>query len=272
MKEFMRKHPIPVAVVCLAMGIAAIHLPVHDIPGLSVVRFVMTAILFGVITAMGGGGSLRRVREGAADTLRKSVYPLILAVLMGALMVAAAISGNSMNTEGLAVKEIEFLILCASIGLFEESLFRGVLFSGLLRKMGGTRKGILWAVLLSSLIFGFVHVEDYIFGGSYDLIGCVQSLLKILQSGALGFLLAALYMKNKNMWMIALVHGINDFFPMQAAIMGNASLGNYVGSGEGGIILAGVYLFYFLLYIPVLITSVRIINRQELPEYGIFKE
>ncbi len=272
MKEFMRKRPILVALVCLGIGIAAIKLPVYNIPGLSVVRFVMTAIMFGVIAVMGGGGSLLRVREGAADTLRKSIYPLILAVLMGALMVMAALFGNMMNTEGLAATEFKFLILCASIGLFEESLFRGVLFSGLLRKMGGTRKGILGAVLLSSLIFGFVHVEDYIFGGSYDLVGCVQSVLKILQSGALGFLLAALYMKNKNMWMIALVHGLNDFFPMQAVILGNASLGNYVGSGEGGVILIGIYLVYFLLYIPVIISSVRIIKKQELPEYGVFGE
>ena len=272
MKEFMRKQPILVALVCLGIGIVAIKLPVYSIPGLSVVRFVMTAILFGVITVMGGGGSLLRVREGAADTLRKSVYPLILAFLVGGLMVMAAVFGNNVNTEGLAAKEIKYLVLCASIGLFEESLFRGVLFSGLLRKMGSTQKGILGAVLLSSLIFGFIHVENYVFGGSYDLVGCVQAVLKILQSGALGFLLAALYMKNKNIWMIALVHGLNDFFPMQAAIIGSASLGNYVGSGTEGVGLSVVYLVYFLLYIPMIVLSVRIIKKQELPEYGVFKD
>lgn len=273
MKEFMRKQPILVALVCLGIGIVAIKLPVHDILGLAAVRFVMTAILFGVITVMGGGGSLLYVREGAADTLRKSAYPLVLAFLMGVLMIAAAFFGNMINPEGLAVTEIKYLILCASIGLFEESLFRGVLFSGMLKKMGGTQKGILGAVLLSSLIFGFIHVEDYVFGGSYDLIGCVQSVLKILQSGALGFLLATLYMKNKNMWMIALVHGLNDFFPMQAVILGNASLGNYAGAGgAGGIALIVIYLIYFLLYIPMIVLSVRIIKKQKLPEYGIFTD
>ena len=42
-------------------------------------------------------------------------------------------------------------------GLFEEVLFRGLVLKILLRKTGGTKKGIIGAFIISAALFGVVH-------------------------------------------------------------------------------------------------------------------
>ena len=49
-------------------------------------------------------------------------------------------------------------LLCLSVGLYEEALFRVLLLGGLLSGRGAARNGVVTAVLVSSVAFGAAHV------------------------------------------------------------------------------------------------------------------
>ena len=259
MIKAMRKHPILVAIIGLIIGVVGIvYVPLKNTPiQMTIVRLVLSAIMIGIMILMGGKEKLLKLKDGFGYTLRKCRYILIL---------------NYGFSPELITKEISYFVLCITIGLFEEGLFRGVIFQGLVRKTGSTRKGIWMAVIISSLIFGFVHVYTYVIGGRYDLVGIIESIGKTIQTGIIGIILAAVYIKTKNFWAIALVHTLNDFFLMQVVMFANANLGGYVLTGSEGIRTIATYIFQVILYIPAIVKSVKIIKEIEVPEYGTFEE
>ena len=273
MIQTMKKHPILVAIIGLIIGVAGIvYIPAKDGPiQMAILRLVLAAIMIGIMILMGAKKTLLKVKEGFGFTLRKSTYILIIAFILGMLVFIPGILNNGFSQE-LLLKELSYFILCITIGLFEESLFRGIVFQGILRKTGNTRKGIWIAVIISSLIFGAVHVYTYIVGGTYDLVGIIESIGKTLQTGAIGILLATIYLKTKNFWAIALVHTLNDFFLMQVMMFTDMSLGGYVGSGGDGIRTIITYAIQLIIYIPALVKAAKILKEIEVPEYGVFEE
>ena len=116
--------------------------------------------------------------------------------------------GTAMKNEGMVsdwpLQLALVIMLCLLVGTFEEGLFRGVVFSGLLARFGETRRGLIGAVIVSSLIFGFVHVTPSIMNGQVVTgLDMAQAALKTLQAGILGAFLAALFLKTRNIWGIA---------------------------------------------------------------------
>ena len=268
MLEKIRKHSILVAIIGLVIGVGGIlYVPFNDGPlQMTLLRIVLAAIMIGIMLVMGAKKSLQKVKEGFGFTLRKSSYILILAFLLGMLVFIPGFLNYGFSKD-LLIKELSYFILCITIGLF-----RGVLFQGLLRKTGDTHKGIWISIIISSLIFGFVHVYTYVIGGNYDLIGIIESIGKTLQTGAIGVLLAAVYLKTKNFWAVALVHTLNDFLLMQVIMFTDTSLGSYVSSGETGVIAIISYIIQFLLYVPALVKATHIIKDIKVPEFGVFEK
>ena len=271
MVKTMRKYPILVAIIGLIIGVASIvYIPIgKDGPlSMALLRIVLSAIMIGIMILMGARKSLSNVKEGFSYTLRQNRYLLILALILGMLVFIPGVLNFGFSTD-LLIKELSYFMLCITIGLFEESLFRGIVFQGILRKTGNTHKGTWGAIIVSSIIFGAVHVYTYIVGGSHDLTGIIESIGKTLQTGVIGVLLAAVYLKTKNLWAIALVHTLNDFFLMQAIMFTNNTLGNYVTGGTDGVI---IYVVQVLLYVPALVKAIKIIKEVKVPEYGVFEE
>ena len=273
--KMMRKNLIPVTAAAFLLGWCGMkYLPYEEtILNMILVRFILGAFLLGVMVCMGAKESLCTVKKGMGFTLRSSVYILIISGLLSMSAVVTAVVRYGIP-DGFLSAEIGNLILALSVGIFEEALFRGVLLQGLLRKMGGTKNGLWGAVLLSAIIFGALHVINYILGGSYDLVGIIQTIGKSLQAGIFGLLLAAIYLKTHNFWAIAVVHMINDFVGFQVSIMQSGTPGDtsYVNAGGMGIAASVGYLLMVVLYIPVVIKSVRYIREMKVPEYGLYKE
>ncbi len=158
-------------------------------------------------------------------------------------------------------------------GVLEESMLRGLVFNALLSKEGGSYKGIFTAIIISSLFFGFLHVAPDFFSSfpHISLDAASQMIGKTLESGMVGFLLAAIYLRNHNIWNIALIHALNDFFLMVPVYMLNTGTGNYVqssGALSGGL----VYYIEIILSIPYIITAIRIVKHTPLPQYGFYEE
>ena len=170
-RTFARSHPLLVTAVGLAIGLAVIWFVPSDgsLANMMFIRLGLTIVMFAIMA---------------------------VALVMGVFVLL----GTAMKNEGMVsdwpLQLALVIMLCLLVGTFEEGLFRGIVFSGLLARFGETRRGLIGAVIVSSLIFGFVHVTPSIMNGQVVTgLDMAQAALKTLQAGILGAFLASLFLK-----------------------------------------------------------------------------
>lgn len=99
-----------------------------------------------------------------------------------------------------------FVMECLAIGLFEEAAFRGVILLSAAEQRHGTKKELLVAVLLSSAIFGGVHLVN-LFAGA----GLGSVIRQIGYSFLIGAMCSVVLLKTANIWLCVLLHAVYDF-------------------------------------------------------------
>jgi uncharacterized protein len=95
----------------------------------------------------------------------------------------------------LSLNPISFLIPALAIGIsssvFEEILFRGIIFRITEEKLGS-----VWALIISSSIFGFAHIAN----PNSTIFSAVAITIEA------GLLLGAAYIYSKNLWLPIFIH------------------------------------------------------------------
>lgn len=100
-----------------------------------------------------------------------------------------------------------FLLLCVVTGIFEEALFRGVMFKGLASalRLNGTSRPLLGAALVSSVVFGVLHISGGVpFSGSELVVA--QLFAKAMQATLFGLIMAGLFAQWASIWPAAALH------------------------------------------------------------------
>lgn len=134
---------------------------------------------------------------GAPDPFR-SVGLVWLPLLYSTFAILIAFTNES-TMPRVAMLTLAFKM--AAVGISEELMFRGVLLAGLL-----TRYTVWPSVLASSVIFGLVHtLNGFTTGDVPDALW--QSAGAFLQG--LGY--AAIRLRTRSVWPMAMVHSIWDF-------------------------------------------------------------
>jgi len=219
-----------------------------------------------------GGTSLLHPRHASLGyALRTSWW--LLAVSTGLTVVDAfGAFSTSFNVQADWLQRTWYaLALCATIGFSEEAMFRGLLMGGLLDAFGSDRRGVMTAVVLSSVLFGAAHIEWWSLNYA-DPVQLAQAVLKIAQTGLFGFFLGALTICSKSILGPALIHGLADFiiFFYSYSLMGEGLEVDYVSSGSEGMETMWLYLVMIVLYIPLVVKGVRMLRDVPLPEHGAF--
>ena len=164
------------------------------------------------------------------------------------------------------------LFLCVGIGFFEEGMCRGALLGGLMAKFGRTKAGVWFAVILSSLAFGAMHID---FSSDIDpsnWLTMAQAALKILQTGMYGFVLAAVAVRTRSIFWPALLHGLDDFllFVPDVVLLGDTVETEYVSTGDDAMVSVIFYIIICVLYIPLVVKGVKLLLSVEAPDRGAF--
>lgn len=137
-----------------------------------------------------------------------------------------------------------FALYCLSVGVFEEFVFRGIVFPLFAGYFESNKSGLIKTFLFSSVTFGAVHLFN-IFAGA----GIGPTILQVGYSTLIGGLCAFALMKTKNLIFPAITHAVYDFCGLL--------LSNDLGLGNGvyfdlptGIMMAvvGVAAGVFVLY------------------------
>lgn len=154
--------------------------------------------------------------------------------------------GNMRFVRTETVDVLCFALYCLSVGLFEEFVFRGVVFSALASIFPKDKKGLVKTFVVSSVLFGIVHLAN-IFGGA----GIVPTLLQVLYTTLMGGVFAFVLLKTKNLFCCAFVHGLYNFGGLLLDTPERMGLGTGVVFDTGTVLLTvilGVCVAVFVLW------------------------
>lgn len=187
----------------------AIPVPAGDVAGALWREGGCRLLYAAAVCAMLGLYGLRPSRAAFCGRKKTAVRPsatvaalLILAVAVNNFPISTLLTGKAQIVAWGALPALVFT--CLTTALFEELLFRGILLRLFLARTGYARKGAFAAVLLSSAIFGAMHLLNLAAGadpggtllqvGYSFLIGCAcAALCCLFGSLLLPILFHALY-------------------------------------------------------------------------------
>ena len=136
-----------------------------------------------------------------------------------------------------------------STGLLEEVVFRGLVLKVLLRKTGGTKKGIIKAFIISAVFFGVVHSIHLFWTTPLDVLFSVTFAM------AGGMLLGAVYLRTKTLIVPILLHSLLN---LSGGIFDAFTSSEYTATQ---ITLADVILFTLIGTLPIIITALVLLRK-----------
>lgn len=99
-----------------------------------------------------------------------------------------------------------YALQCLLVGFFEEMAFRGCIFTMVLQKKRKTKADIFWAIVISSAIFGAIHLVNIFVGASP-----VAVILQIGYSFLIGGMCSVVLMKTGCIWHCVMLHAVYNF-------------------------------------------------------------
>lgn len=136
-----------------------------------------------------------------------------------------------------------FALYCLTIGLFEETVFRGILFSILCERFSKDKKGLVKAFVFSSVIFALAHLFNIFVGA-----GIGETLLQVCYTILTGGLFAFAFIKTKNIMSAVVIHAVYNF---SGLILSTSGLGTGIVFDLGTVItmlIVSVVVGIFVLY------------------------
>jgi membrane protease YdiL (CAAX protease family) len=102
-----------------------------------------------------------------------------------------------------------------------------IINDGLLYQFRGNKHIFAWIGLITTLVFGWIHVAS---AASSSPLAIAQAVLKTSSAGIMGFALLILYWKTRNFWAVALAHALYDSLPLIAGQLFDTGVkvGSYV--------------------------------------------
>jgi membrane protease YdiL (CAAX protease family) len=141
------------------------------------------------------------------------------------------------------------LVHTAMAGVMEELLFRGLVLSVLVAAWGGTRRGVVGAVVVSALLFGASHLLNL----ASSSIGI--TFLQASEAALSAVLYGALVLAGGSLWPAVALHGMVNVF---VNVVAENSAGFAVGVDD--------YLVFLLLQLPALLYGVRLLATVPVPQ------
>ena len=225
--------------------------------------------------ALGGASLMRPQLAPIVDTFHRLRWLVVVSGLEVALQLLAFTTGDYSLSPNWPLYLLHILLLCMMIGMFEEIVFRGIILNGLLAPLGERRDGVLKALLISSLLFGAAHLIGQDTDWS-DRLQATQAILKVAQTGVLGFVFGVCAIHQRNLTGVAVFHGFTDFVLMVLPYMlsgpEQGEVQYVTADSQAAMTTIVMYSVLISLYIPALVTAMRTLRQEQLPQCGEFMD
>ena len=129
----------------------------------------------------------------------KLAIPML--IISGVNLVGSIFSLESFSL----LKFLNVVILSIFVSVAEEFLCRGWLQNEFLERYSDNKNSVIVSIILSSLVFGFMHIINI------NSQGVFETILQIVNALSIGFLLGSIYYKTKNIWSVIALHSFYDF-------------------------------------------------------------
>ena len=138
---------------------------------------------------------------------------------------------------------------CLAVGFFEEMTFRSFVMLTVMEKRRSTRKQIFVSIIITSAIFGLVHLINMFTSSP------VAVLLQICYSFLIGAMCAVVLLICGNVWICVLIHGLFNFMGAIVPTYGEGKLiwdhiPTMIITAVVGVIVAVFYVVVFTKYDP----------------------
>ncbi len=169
----------------------------------------LTAFL--ILLAVGRASIMKKKGSGFVDGLGVAGVPLgIYSVLLVMFIIAAATTDPAEMEQHFGtvpVFNIASVLMVVSylfVGLGEELTCRGVVGTTLLEHFGTSRAGIWKAAIITGILFGLLHMGNFLSLDSAFVFG------QIFSAAGGGVMFCAIYYRTGNIWVVAFIHALND--------------------------------------------------------------
>lgn len=268
-KNFSKKHPIILVILTLVFVYGIMHissfipsgpLKLAATEGIMAVLGLIVAFLFMgkekvCFSTKGLGYSFHSVRGYFIFMIIFAIYTIVGSIVL-----------NMQQNGSFHYQPVTFInifLATIAIGIVEEITFRGLVFGGLLQKFGNAKKSIILAAFLSGLLFGVMHVLGSILNGEVtSMTTAAMAVLKTLQAGIFGIVLAFIYYKTRNIYAVAVLHALDDFLLLFSGSFHNAERASYVTTKEAGVATIA-YIVFTVVVIPSLVRCIKNITPNE---------
>lgn len=136
-------------------------------------------------------------------------------LLLGIPFIIIGIASVFFSNSGIDLKSLKhislfntllFTINMIFVGINEEIWMRGLILNGLIKKY---KTNSIWKpIIISSLIFGLVHLANIIFVEPLTLI------VQIINAMCGGVLFATIFIKSKNLYSVIIIHALTDWISL----------------------------------------------------------
>lgn len=213
LEKSAKKDTVSMIITLLLYGVGAASVPYTWLAGLFsagkeaewIIAFVLKAVcsvLPVYLIFQFGFGDLLRLN---GKKLKASILTLpAILVMVNNLPILPVMSGN-MSINGTFPKFICYGLFCLSIGIIEETVYRGCLLPLCAFKCSRDKKGLFWAVVISSALFGAMHLFN-LFAGFSPVV-----FLQVGYSFLIGAVCAFALIVSGNIYLPILLHATFDF-------------------------------------------------------------
>ncbi len=186
-------------------------------------------------------------------------WPILAVAIVYLITSIVTVAKNGMNGYEL----VGLIIFTLFIGIFEEFMCRGWVQNEFIERFGDNRKNVIYSILVSSILFGFMHITNVFFNNQ----SLTETLLQIFNATILGVALGAVYYKSKNIWVPVFFHAFWDFAVMLSEInFGTTCVIPSTPSDESILLLiVGLFIIAFQ-NIPQIYTALTFLGKKELNE------
>ena len=245
------------------VGAILLAMLINDVTGwnLNIIEFLGRCIISVTAFIFLGGISWLRFDKEAIKKTWKFVLPLVLInIVLGVLLALSGFMSKDTNA-GISIdgmKQIPYnTLLMALVGINEEAIFRGLLLGGLLLLFGKKKNGVLWAAIISSIVFGLIHV---VFDLDFSNISTILSgMMKILETTMFAIVWCYCVLKYKNLIGAMTAHAFFDWIVVVGTLLSGSGMStNYVTDDPKKAIFQCVFFgLIALLYLPRTIKAVK---------------
>lgn len=274
MKKFLallKKYPLLNMILTVAvcyLGIQFFDRACDNLAQCALLRVILAVVCGASIFAISGSKSFEKLDKDIGYVQLKYIGFLIFGVIVGLVGFVPALKGGVKLVDKWPLELFFDILLVVSVGIYEELCFRVIINDALLYQFRNNKYIFVWIAIVSSVIFGLVHI----IGASIETpIALTQAILKTLTSALMGFGLLILYWKTHNFWAIAISHAIYDSLPLIAGQIFDtgASVGSYISEetivSDGftfnkGYFLIGLYAIQLIIHIVLVLGLIKVLK------------